>query len=219
MKIQLMLIAAAAVLAPATASAATTIQNGGFELPIVGGSCCITSPPTSIPFWSATDNVNVVNGTFASSPFPTNLAYEGKQYLDLIGEGLTGSISQTFNTVAGNLYRLTFAYSHNVFGGSPGATASYTLGALNGVISHTTGSDSNLDWQIFSSTFVGTGSPMTLNFTNLTGQNNAGILLDGVSVSAAPEPATWGMMMLGFGFVGGAMRSARRRKLATVTFA
>ena len=32
---------------------------------------------------------------------------------------------------------------------------------------------------------------------------------------AVPEPATWAMMLLGFGFVGGAMRSAkRRRKLA-----
>ena len=35
------------------------------------------------------------------------------------------------------------------------------------------------------------------------------------SIGVVPEPATWAMMLLGFGFVGGAMRSAkRRRKLA-----
>lgn len=36
--------------------------------------------------------------------------------------------------------------------------------------------------------------------------------------SAVPEPTTWAMMLLGFGFVGGAMRSRRRQKL-TVSYA
>jgi hypothetical protein len=37
-------------------------------------------------------------------------------------------------------------------------------------------------------------------------------------LSAVPEPSTWAMMLLGFGFVGGAMRFPRRRKLI-VSFA
>jgi hypothetical protein len=28
---------------------------------------------------------------------------------------------------------------------------------------------------------------------------------------AVPEPTTWAMMLIGFGFVGGTMRAARRR--------
>lgn len=36
---------------------------------------------------------------------------------------------------------------------------------------------------------------------------------------AVPEPATWAMMILGFGFVGGAMRSARRRQKVTLSYA
>jgi len=36
---------------------------------------------------------------------------------------------------------------------------------------------------------------------------------------AVPEPATWAMMIGGFGMVGGAMRSARRRTKTTVSFA
>lgn len=37
-------------------------------------------------------------------------------------------------------------------------------------------------------------------------------------VSAVPEPATWAMMLLGLGFVGGTMRASKRRKL-TVSYA
>ncbi len=36
---------------------------------------------------------------------------------------------------------------------------------------------------------------------------------------AVPEPATWAMMLLGFGFVGGAMRSAKRRQRLAVSAA
>lgn len=39
------------------------------------------------------------------------------------------------------------------------------------------------------------------------------------SDTAVPEPATWAMMLLGFGFVGGAMRSAKRRQKLTVSYA
>ena len=39
-----------------------------------------------------------------------------------------------------------------------------------------------------------------------------------LSTAAVPEPATWAMMLGGFGLVGGAMRSARRRK-SQVTYA
>jgi hypothetical protein len=111
------LLAGAASLMPAPLVAAEALTNGGFEAPVVAGPCCITSPPTAIPGWTATPNVNVVNGTFASSPSGTNLAKQGNQYLDLVGEGGTGSISQTFTTVIGQIYNLNFWYSHNLFSG------------------------------------------------------------------------------------------------------
>lgn len=38
-------------------------------------------------------------------------------------------------------------------------------------------------------------------------------------VPAVPEPATWAMLLLGFGLVGGAMRSARRRNAHWAAFA
>ena len=51
-----------------------------------------------------------------------------------------------------------------------------------------------------------------------TSRDNIGPLLDNVSLSigAVPEPATWAMMIMGFGLIGGAMRS---RKSVKVRFA
>lgn len=45
---------------------------------------------------------------------------------------------------------------------------------------------------------------VTVGFSNL-----------GVEPGAVPEPATWAMMIIGFGFVGAAMRTARSSKSAT----
>ena len=35
-------------------------------------------------------------------------------------------------------------------------------------------------------------------------------LIDGLNLEAVPEPSTWAMMLIGFGLVGGIMRSNRR---------
>ncbi|WP_232366778.1 PEPxxWA-CTERM sorting domain-containing protein [Alteripontixanthobacter muriae] len=40
-----------------------------------------------------------------------------------------------------------------------------------------------------------------------------------IANGAVPEPTTWAMMLLGFGFIGGAMRSAKRRQKVTVSYA
>lgn len=211
MKRRLLLAASALALVPASASPAELIVNGGFEDPTISDPCCSTVPPDPLPGWTATPNVNVVNGTFSSSA--GNLAFEGGQYLDLVGQGGTGSISQSINTVVGQLYTLSFAYSHNLFNQAvPGASASFSIDGLNGVVAHATGSNANLDWQGYSANFLATGTSATLNFTNLTGGANEGIFLDAISVqTAVPEPGTWAMMLLGFGAIGGVMRSRKLR--------
>lgn len=45
------------------------------------------------------------------------------------------------------------------------------------------------------------------------------LTLTGAQAGAVPEPATWAMMILGFGFVGGTMRTARRRQKTAVSYA
>ena len=53
---------------------------------------------------------------------------------------------------------------------------------------------------------------------NRNGLSNA-VLFQTGQMGAVPEPATWAMMLLGFGLVGGAMRSAKRRQKVTVFYA
>jgi hypothetical protein len=75
--------------------------------------------------------------------------------------------------------------------------------------------------------FAATGTTGTLSFIGSGGppggfaSNEVGI--DGLSIaqinSAVPEPATWAMMIGGFGMVGGAMRSARRKQKIVVSYA
>jgi hypothetical protein len=196
-------------LIPAAASA-QLVANGGFESPVITDPCCNTAPPDPLPGWIATPNVNVVNGTFMSTN--GNLAFEGNQYLDLVGQGGTGSISQDLTLTPGETYNLSFAFSHNLFdpADATSASASFAIDGLTGIVFHDTGDTNNLDWRIFSGEFVATGAD-TLNFTNLTGGPNEGVLLDAVSVTELPEPATWGMMLLGFGAVGFALRRNRKR--------
>lgn len=73
--------------------------------------------------------------------------------------------------------------------------------------------------------FSGPGSapvfaPGTFQLTNafFPSQNSTLVISEQVT-AAVPEPGTWAMMLLGFGFVGGAMRSAKRRQKLTVSYA
>ena len=220
----------------APATAANLLVNGGFEAPAINtffqnygsGSTAITgwTVDAFTPFGGSTGNVDIVDGAFTpGGPSPAN---EGTQFLDLVGFGTVGSIYQTFNTVAGQNYKVVFAYSHNLFGGDPSASAvagvydaAFAGGTANLLLpfqafSHNTGTAQNLDWRTLAFSFTATGAQSTLAFGNSAGGTNAGVLLDSVSVSV-PEPASWALMISGFGLVGGAMR--KRRTTVGVTFA
>ena len=63
----------------------------------------------------------------------------------------------------------------------------------------------------YSNNTVGIGEGRAFQFCN-------GCVSLTEAVAAVPEPATWTLMLLGFGFVGGAMRSRKRQKV-TVSYA
>ncbi len=76
-------------------------------------------------------------------------------------------------------------------------------------------------WNQATFDFKATGATDLLSFVAYGGkEDNAAIppfaLLDGVSVSAVPEPATWAMMLTGFFGLGGLLRARGKRQLATV---
>ncbi len=193
--------------AAAPAVAANVIVNGDFENTGFGSTSTYYNigvdhgTPPDFGWTVGPGNVDIVanNGTYG-----TVLPDGGNYVLDLVGYGATGGISQTFNTVAGTTYDVLFQYSKN--NGISAPTANVNGDSLIGTVTGTS------SWQTFSGSFVGSGSPTTFSIDEGVGGNNAGVFLDNVSVSAAPEPATWAMLMLGVGGLGTAMRMSRRRE-------
>lgn len=105
------------------ADAATILTNGGFETPVLDSSNApqgyldITAGNEAVAGftgWTITTNgVDIyTNGVLGSSA----TVYEGVQALDLVGFGSAGGISQSFSTVIGQQYSLSFAYGHNGIG-------------------------------------------------------------------------------------------------------
>ena len=200
------LLAATAMLGFAAPVAATElIVNGGFEATGFGGTGTYynigTGGDNPVPgdfgFAVSVNNVDIIaNGVYTAS-----LGTGGAYNLDLVGYGSTGAISQSFATVLGKTYFVSLDYNQN--GSGRQAEVSVNGGAIGTLV----GSNA---WQSFSTTFLGTGAPVTFAITNTVGGANAGIVLDNISVTAIPEPATWGLMLAGFALVG----VAARRKTA-----
>jgi hypothetical protein len=94
--------------------------------------------------------------------------------------------------------------------------------SLNGISGATSGSYTSLTPFSFTSGFV--VGLNTLNFTLQDSGPPSAILVSGITgsaggVGAVPEPATWGMMILGFGAVGGVLRRRRNKVAVRVTYA
>jgi len=210
----LAVLGVAAGLGLSTPAHANLLTNGSFEDPSIG--TWYLNETTSIPGWTVTtNNVDVV----AQGYNGPSAAYDGQQYLDLVGYGSTGGIqSQSFATVAGQTYRLTFAYANNPWSTS---TASANVRVQDGTsntlllqeVTHSGSTTNTLGWSLFSQSFIADGTSATIRFDETVGGGNGGVMLDAVGVAAVPEPATWALMVLGFaglGFMG--YRQSRTQK-------
>lgn len=99
------------------------------------------------------------------------------------------------------------------------------LGTINLAAQHTQNcsGDPNgtfCNWTNIGTTFAGTAKSIDFGGTaNFTAYDNItfGSAVAGGGTGAVPEPATWAMMISGFGAIGGAMRYRRRK--ASVSFA
>jgi Protein of unknown function (DUF642)/PEP-CTERM motif len=212
---------------PGANATVNLLVNGGFEDPSNGGVWYLnygteTNPANyvgpSFSGWTVTtNNVDIVEQG-VSGP---SAAFEGSQYLDLVGYGSTGGIEQSFSTVAGRTYDLTFAYSNNPWSTTTASASVMGAGGhvdLTDVVTHDTSTISNLDWVVYNGAFTADSSLTTLAFLTTVGSGSGGVMLDAVSVSSAvPEPSTWAMMLLGFGGIGFA--GYRRTKVRSLNLA
>jgi len=219
----LMLFTAAAVAAP--------FQNGSFE---VGGvtPCNTFNVPagsTLISGWT----VSAGNVDWLGAPPGCGWrASVGVASLDLVGSGAggIGGVQQTFDTVPGTTYVLSFDMAGNT--GAPPVIKPLAV-TVNGVTTNytfdTTGRGPLLmGWVTRSINFVATGTSTTVNFVSDVsasgGTLNSGAALDNVRVAPlaapGPDPAnvplSWSHWAAIFAIViaSGMMLSRRRRAIS-----
>ena len=204
MKLLLSLLAVSgiAVAAPATAS---TVLFDGFESPAIS--------PGSYNY-GGTDGAGAVFDSLTGvqsngSAFGYSAAPQGTQTGHLQN---LGSFSYTLSGLdAASFYTLSFfsAARPNY------AIGSYTVsfnGTQLGAFTPT-----STTWTGQSLSFLAGATSGSLVFTGTTTAGDANVGFDSIAVSV-PEPATWAMMLMGFGMIGFAARRRQSVK-TTVTYA
>lgn len=175
---------------------AAPFQNGSFENGSGAPASLTTLGPgdTSITGWTVTGNGIDWIGTYW-------VAANGTYSLDL-SAGAAGGIQQTFDTVAGHNYSVTFALAGNGAGGSTVKMVQVqaTGGTQTTYSFDTTGTSySAMGWTTQTYSFTATGPSTTLSFTSL--ENSAyGPALDNVAladVTPVPAPALSAWALLG----------------------
>ena len=173
-----------AIVVAAPATAANLVVNGGFE----------TGDFTGFSQFGNTGFTGVVDASFGVAPS------EGTYQAAFGAIGSPGGINQTITTVAGHGY--TFSFDLAADGGNYDTFAV----SFNGLVVDFGSNLGAFPYGTHSFNVVGSGSDqISFAFQN----DPAYYLLDNISVTNVPEPATWALMIGGFAMTGFA---ARRRQ-------
>lgn len=192
---------------------ANLIANGDFEgltcnQPVLG--FCVNMVPTG---WTLDfGNVDTVTSMWQET--------NGSQSIDLNGN-MAGGLSQTFATVVGVTYVVSFDMSGNPFGDNQGADPIKTMNVLiSGSPIHNFSFDTSvlplvfgtyMNWTTHTFTFTADASTTTIEFDSLTSGNSDccwGPTLDNVSVVSLPEPGS--LLLIGPALIGGLALLKRR---------
>jgi hypothetical protein len=238
-----LLLAAAALAAvglAATGARADAFQNGSFELGTFtdnqgGGQNTdrLFNGSTVMTGWTVVSGPADVSWGISPDVFNIN-ASAGTHYIDLTGYcdsgcgGFYGGVSQTFDTVAGATYSVSFDLGNDGQYDSNGSGLLVSAGnqsnlSFSQAFTALNANGETSVWQTETFSFVAQGTSSTLAFAGNKG--DAFIGLDNVAVSCdgdcvgttaggVPEPASWALMMLGFGGMGAVLRSRRRGAFA-----
>jgi hypothetical protein len=149
---------------------------------------------------------------------PGGASPQGGNFVALDGDGgYNGAITQTINGLTiGQTYTLSFDWAAAQFADRQGDTTEQIQVGFGGQsfltdVKNNASQGSN-GWFTETTTFTATSSSQVLSFLSVG--TPAGLppvaLLDGVSLTGGvPEPATWAMMLVGFGGLGALLRHRR----------
>ncbi|MEG3125549.1 PEPxxWA-CTERM sorting domain-containing protein [Sphingomonas sp. GB1N7] len=221
----------------ATMLAGAVVSGSAFAAPVIytSGTAfnAAAGTVTTVDFQGCSASSLSANQTVSSSGpcsgVPTGVTFSAptNNNLYIAGAGQSGNTTTALGLnlpLGGNitigLNSLATAFGSDLFqnfggGNQSGLNAAFLVSLFNG---------SSLVGTYNVSVASGTGSFFGLTgsdaFNRVTVSQSGGYaVLDNVrfNVAAVPEPATWGMMILGFGLMGGAMR--RRSTKTNVSFA
>jgi len=191
-------------------NAANLVVNGGFEADTISGAY---EQLAAVTGWNSDGVFEIQRGSDFGGWPEFNTAYEGQQYLELNSTNLT-SIWQDLGTTTGQLYNLSFAYSGR--SDTPGQLNSALEIYWGGTQLLSTSVTYHSDWVEYHFTnLLATSNSTTLKFTSIEPQNapSYGSFLDGVVVTAVPEPSTFGMLGLGIAVMAYLGRRQRQHNL------
>jgi hypothetical protein len=222
MKSFYLLGAAAALALSGPAMSVELIQNGGFEGP--AGSWDLNwdtsgggTVPVRIEYGQASD---YPSGAFGEEiPAPTNGGEWGVYFSSDTAN--PHAISQSVSVEDGVTYYLSFDYyiPLNGYNNPNNATLQFTIDNLPAGSSLLAGGppDDPQTWYTFTTTWTASATgPVNVAFNFYgNGVTAADFVVDNVSMTAVPEPATWALMIGGFALAGMQMR----RRRASVSFA
>jgi len=210
---------AALLLSAAPAAAATQLVDGGFEAQASGvGQFCYFNFGTVCPTGAWTGGT-IGNGGGGGFQDEQNFAWPGLATPDGVKYAfiqMLGFIQQSFVAGDTGTYNLSWLHagrSNSQFSGNQ----NYDV-LVNGVVVASSSTVTYENWgAVGSSNFnLVAGQAYTVRFQGLVETDFPATFIDAVSLNAAapvggiPEPSTWAMLILGFGAIGGALRSRRR---------
>lgn len=193
---------------------ASAFQNGGFESPVIGNDFVYTTPTG----WTKVDpSCSFICAGLFLEPYANTTANlptqnkEGSQAFGFGGNQVTeGNLSQTFDTVTGNTYQVSFQYVAQQGGGSP-EFQDLELDVLNGANLFATSNPirfNDIAWVTRTLNFTALSTSTTIRFSDITGASgDSGVFpnwaLDAVTVTqlsaapATPEPSTLALVAFG----------------------
>lgn len=207
MRTLIALIAAATI---TTGAQAVTLINGSFEsgAAIPGGSVNVAAnDTTTVTGWRALNaNIDYVSSSVWD-------AAAGSRSIDLAGTAAGGILQRINGFTPGEQYKVVFSMSANPFGANGNYLA--TLSVTGGVaqtftyVKTAANSPTNMLYQRFTYLFTASSALQNIQFranNTALARNGFGPVIDRVGISLVPEPASWTMLIAGFGMIGFAMR-------------